>query len=80
MPSLTIKNLPDELYDELKQAAEQEHRSINSEVIVRLKRSLFPEKASPVAKLEKIRAIRSQIKPGILNEDEIEQAINEGRL
>nr|HIL75443.1 Arc family DNA-binding protein [Rhodospirillales bacterium] len=34
MPALTIKNVPDDLYKELKHVAEQHHRSINSEVIV----------------------------------------------
>ncbi len=34
MPALTIKNIPDELYNELKLVAEQHQRNINSEVIV----------------------------------------------
>ncbi|HIG07732.1 MAG TPA: DNA-binding protein, partial [Methylococcaceae bacterium] len=29
MPALTIKNVPDDLYKELKHVAEQHHRSIN---------------------------------------------------
>jgi len=34
MPTtLTLKNIPDELYGRLKQAAEVHHRSLNSEVI-----------------------------------------------
>lgn len=79
MPALTIKNIPDDLYNELKLVAEQQHRSINSEVIMCLKRSLFPQKVSPEDKLTEIRALRSQIAPNAFTDEEIEQAINEGR-
>lgn len=40
MPSLTIKSLPEEVYTSLKKAAEKNRRSLNSEVIVSLQRSL----------------------------------------
>jgi len=40
MPSLTIKRLPEEIYASLKTAAEKNHRSLNSEIIVSLQRSL----------------------------------------
>jgi hypothetical protein len=32
--TITVKNIPDELYDLLKQSAEANHHSINSEIIV----------------------------------------------
>ena len=79
MPALTIKNIPDDVYNELKVVAEQHHRSINSEVIMCLKRSLFPQKVSPEDRLTEIRALRSQIAPDAFTDEEIEQAINEGR-
>ncbi len=79
MPALTIKNIPDELYHELKHVAELHHRSINSEVIMCLKRSLFPKKISPEERLSDIRALRSQISPNTITVEEIEQTINEGR-
>ncbi len=79
MPALTIKNIPDDLYKELKVIAEHHHRSINSEVIMCLKRSLFPQKVSPEDRLAEIRALRSQITPNAFTDDEIEQAINQGR-
>ncbi len=79
MPALTIKNIPDDLYDELKNIAKQNHRSINSEVIVCLKRSLLPKRISLDERLSAIRAIRSQIKPNTITAEDIDQAINEGR-
>lgn len=79
MPALTIKNIPDDLYNELKLVAEQHHRSINSEVIMFLKRSLFPQKLSPKDRLTEIRALRAQIPSDAFNSEEIEVAINKGR-
>lgn len=79
MPALTIKNIPDDLYKELKYVAKQHHRSINSEVIVCLKRSLFPKRASPEDRLNSIQSLRSQITPNIITEEDIDNAINEGR-
>ncbi len=46
MPALTIKNIPTDLYNEFKHVAEQNYRSINSEVIVCLKNNLFSKKIS----------------------------------
>ena len=79
MPALTIKNIPDDLYNELKVVAEQHHRSINSEVIMCLKRALFPQKVPSKDRLTEIRALRSQITPNAFTDEEIEHAINEGR-
>lgn len=79
MPALTIKNIPAELYNELKYVAEQHHRSINSEVIVCLKEALLPKKISAKDKLANIQALRSQIEPNIITSQDIEQAINEDR-
>ncbi len=79
MPALTIKNIPDDLYNELKHVAEQHHRSINSEVIVCLKRFLFPNKITPQERLNSIQTLRSKITPDIITAEDIDQAINEGR-
>ena len=79
MPALTIKNIPDDVYNALKDIAKQQHRSINSEVIMCLKRSLLPKLISPEERLSTIRALRSQIKSGVITADDIDQVINEGR-
>jgi len=47
MLALTVKNIPQELYERLKQSARVKHRSINSEVIACLEQTLFARKASP---------------------------------
>ena len=79
MPSLTINNIPDDLYQELKLAAERHHRSINSEVIVCLKRSLQPVRINPEDRLKDTRKLRSQIRPDVVTAEETNRAINEGR-
>lgn len=79
MPAITIKNIPDDLYNALKNTAENHHRSINSEVIVRLKQALLPHLMTPQDKLSNIQRLRAQIAPNIITADDIEDAINEGR-
>jgi len=79
MPAITIKNIPEELYEALKSTAENHHRSINSEVIVRLKQALLPQLMTPQDKLVNIQRLRAQITPKMISTDDIEDAINEGR-
>ena len=79
MPALTIKNIPEDLYKALKLTAEHHHRSINSEVIVCLKRALLPARISPEEMLNNIQALRSQITPDAITAEDIENAINDGR-
>jgi len=80
MATLTIKNIPDELYEELKRSAAQHRRSINSEVIVCLEKALRSTKRiDPDEFLADVRALRQSI-PGIFVTDEdLRAAKNEGR-
>ncbi|PYL18920.1 MAG: plasmid stability protein [Verrucomicrobia bacterium] len=39
MPTITLKNIPDDLHRELKKRAEEHHRSLNKEVIATLKQA-----------------------------------------
>jgi plasmid stability protein len=79
MPALTIKNIPIDLYNELKSVASKHHRSINSEVIVCLKHTLFPSKISSDDFLHNIQQLRSSIPDNIITAEDIEKAIEEGR-
>ena len=47
MPTLTIKNIPEDLYLQLKQSAEINHRSINSEVIVCIEQAVRSSRVTP---------------------------------
>ena len=79
MPALTIKNIPDTLYQQLKTAAELHRRSINSEVLIYLERALIASKTSPTERLNRIEQLRATIKPNSITPEDIEQAINSGR-
>jgi plasmid stability protein len=60
MPTtLTLKNIPDEVYERLKQAAEMHRRSLNSEAIVCLESVLVPTKVTPGERLARARALRA---------------------
>lgn len=65
MPTtLTLKNVPDDVYDRLKWCAEAHRRSINSEAIVCLESVLVPARTSPDERLARARALREKLKPG----------------
>jgi len=44
MPALTIKNIPDDLYSRLKKSAQVHRRSLNSEILYCVERTLVPYK------------------------------------
>jgi antitoxin FitA len=79
MPALTIKNIPDDLYEQLKLKAELHRRSINSEVLVYLEQVLRPNKILPTERLNRIEQLRATIKPYQISPQDIDQAINSGR-
>ncbi len=78
MPSLTIKNIPDNLYKVLRHVAGIHRRSLNSEVIVCLEKTLLHNQITPEQRLQNAKALRLKIKHGI-SPAEIKRAINEGR-
>jgi len=54
MPAITIKNIPDNLYKQIKKSATQNYRSINGEVLYRLQNSLSEKQADPEELIKKI--------------------------
>ncbi len=79
MPALTIKNIPDDLYGQLKIKAELHRRSINSEVLVYLEQALRPNKILPADRLNRIEQLLAAIKPNQITPQNIDEAINSGR-
>jgi len=79
MPAaITLKNIPDKIYDRLKQSAAEHHRSINKEAIACLERAL-EQKVSVEERLAPIRALRASLSPRKFKSREILRAIEEGR-
>ena len=63
--SLTVKNLPDDIYLRLKLVAEANHRSMNGQVIASLSDSLTPPKKSAADWLAEVDAMRVSISKSI---------------
>jgi plasmid stability protein len=58
MPTITLKNIPPDLYERLKESAAANHRSINSEVISLIERGVRGRKVDPEALLARARELR----------------------
>lgn len=80
MPTtLTLKNIPDAVYDRLKLAAEMHRRSLNSEAIVCLEAVLLPTKMTPSERIARARALRAALPPGKFRARDIDAAKRENR-
>ena len=77
--TLTLKNIPDAVYDRLKLSAEAHRRSMNSEAIVCLESVLLPEKISPAERLARARELRAALPKGKFRARDIEALKREGR-
>jgi plasmid stability protein len=63
MASITLKNIPDDVYEMLKARARANHRSINSEIIYSLKRVLGVGERQEVDEiLNQARRIRQRVR------------------
>ena len=79
MPAITVKNIPDALYKNLKLAARLHRRSINSEIIACLEKELTLEKVTIEKRIENARQLRAKFKMKVADHDEIESLIDQGR-
>jgi plasmid stability protein len=80
MATLTIKNLPDPLYAQLKARAAEHRRSINSEAILTVERALSDVRAGdPANLLAALRRSRARLKSVFLTDKELRAARKSGR-
>ena len=80
MHSITIKNIPSELYEKLKSKARVNRRSINNEVIHCIDRSLRSHRIDPEEFIVRIESIhRKHTFPRITAKD-LKEGIRKGRL
>ena len=77
--TITLKNIPDDIYNSLKSAAEAHHRSLNSEVIACLDRVLLPARIGNEAHLAQARQIRDELKGRKFKSADIRKATGQGR-
>ena len=79
MAAITVKNIPDELYKQLKRAAEHHRRSVNSELIFCLEKVLKPQKINAKEHILAARQIRQRLEDLKVTEDELKNARNMDR-
>ena len=80
MPTtLTLKNVPDEVYERLKASADTHRRSLNSEAIMCLESVLLPGRINPDERLARARTLRAALGPTRFNAREIDALKREGR-
>jgi plasmid stability protein len=77
--TITLKNIPDAVYEQLKVAAEVHHRSLNSEVIACLETILLPIKKAPLERLARARVLRAQLGVQDVNAVDMDEFKNQGR-
>ncbi len=80
MPAITVKNIPDPIYKNLKFAAQVHHRSINSEIIACLEKELMHEKIPVDKRIENAQQLRARFKAKIADVNDIASSIEQGRL
>jgi plasmid stability protein len=80
MPTtITLKNIPDDIYVSLREAADAHHRSLNGEAIACLQRVLLPNALEPAERLSRARSLRSTLPDNAFRADDIADAISQGR-
>jgi plasmid stability protein len=79
MATITVKNIPDDLYEQLKTSAEMNRRSINSEVIVCIERAVATQPVDVADLIARARSLRTLTAANPLDEDRLQQIIEMGR-
>lgn len=77
--TITVKKIPSDLYERLKQSASLHHRSINSEIIAIMDDALASKKINPEEFLASARALREKTGRYGLSPEFINRAKREGR-
>jgi len=79
MATITVKNIPDKIYNILKKLAAQHHRSINSEIIYLIERATGGTRIDPEEHMLIARKLREKTKNHAISGAQISNLRNEGR-
>ncbi len=80
MPTtMTLKGIPDELYEQLRVSADANRRSLNSEAIACLEKTLLPHRLTAAQHLARAREIRATLRKGAFKPMDIERFKRTGR-
>ncbi|MCK4311499.1 MAG: Arc family DNA-binding protein [Candidatus Cloacimonetes bacterium] len=80
--TITIKNIPENVYNLLKKRAADHHRSLNNEIITIFEKEIISQKINPEEYLKSAKEIRKKLqeKGVYLTEKKLNKAKNYGRL
>lgn len=79
MATVTVKNIPDELYDRLKSVAEINRRSLNSEIIVCIENAVSSHIIDLDEMLKNVRMLRQLTSGYLISDENFNQAKKECR-
>lgn len=80
MADITVRGIPDDIYEQLKEEAERRHRSLNQEIVHRIEASVRAPAVDPDEHLERVRSTRRGLGDRASIDDELlERARSEGR-
>ena len=80
MRAITVKNIPDNLYQRLKQSATENRRSINSEILVCIERTVQSQKHEGVNDtLARARKMRQKTRGRVLTDRKFDEMKTAGR-
>ena len=79
MTTITIKNIPDDLYERIKQMAVANRRSINSQVIIAIEEVVMPKRLDVNAWLTDARRLRALTADTPITHIELNELKNSGR-
>ena len=79
MPTITVKNIPDGLYQRLKAAAERNRRSLNGEIISRIEQSLKSRRVTTDELLSRVRRLQESYGRRTLRIEDLDVAKRAGR-
>ncbi len=79
MPTITVKNIPDDLYEYLKQSASINRRSISNEIIACIERSLHSQKIRLETVLTRAQQLREKTCKRLITDKEFTKAKLAGR-
>ncbi len=77
--SITLKNIPEPIYQRIKLAAKRHHRSMNNEIIACLEQVLAPRPVDLDAQLDQARKLRERFAGPALKLEDIIGAIERER-
>ena len=79
LPAITLKNIPNDSYDQIRKSASLNYRSINSEILYRLHHSLGHKPIDPDLLLKRVAKLQRKISLPKLTDELLEKAKTEGR-